>query len=243
MFIPQNILCRRWKSRTMKSSPCALGFLVVAFFTSASLAYDNGYQPGDSWMLEESFLENQEGSGRFQQGDRKSFYNPDDPIWFYLEALPGDDAAAATPLTACGFHSIGRGWATQQVEPPDQEPPRIEGYPYIVRGAGSAEKIIYVHPGPKDLLIVWQAPVEGRYKAEATFERGHDLGDGQTLSWTAGDTIVSEVIVPAKEGATELATPTVALKKGERLYFRIGAGGSSNDDSGLAYVQVTYEGR
>lgn len=217
--------------------------LVLLCAAASAHAYDNNYQAGDNWLLEESFLENKEGSGRFRQGDPKVTYNADDPIWFYLEAAPGDDANNATPLAYTGYHQIGLGWSAEQGQPPDQEPPRIEGYPYIVRGSGSAERTIYVHPAQdKDLIIAWQAPVAGRFKADATFERGGNIGDGQRISWAADRNILAEIDVQPVEGATELSIPETTLKKGEKLYFRINCRGSANDDSGLVYLQVTYEG-
>lgn len=220
-------------------------YILFASFCAVFVAqaYDNGYQPGDNWMLEESFLENNEGGGRFRQGDPKAIFNADDEIWFYLQAAPGDEPASAEPLPFCGHSPIGPGWSADHGDPPDQEPPRIGGYPYIVRGSGSAEKSIYVHPGQSnDLIVAWQAPVGGNFKAEAMFERGGDTGDGQKISWTADSKILAEATVPAQEGATELAAKNVKLAKGDRLYFRLNNNGSANDDGGVIYVQVTYEG-
>ncbi|CAN5776103.1 hypothetical protein BH09VER1_BH09VER1_17160 [soil metagenome] len=216
--------------------------LALLCLAGSAHAYDNGYKPGDTWTLEESFLENKEGSGRFRQGDPKTIYNSDDAIWFYLEALPGDEAANATPFEFCGYHRIGLGWGDEQSQPPEQEPPRIEGYPYIVRGAGSAQTTIFVHPGQqKDLIVAWQAPISGSFKAEATFERGGELGDGQHISWASKDGILAEVDVEPVAGTKEIATKSTVVKKGDRLYFRVNCRGSANDDSGVIYLQVTYE--
>lgn len=207
------------------------------------LAYNNGYEQGDSWTLSESFLLNKEGGGRFLQGDPNPEYNADEPIWFYLEAPPGDDAGSAVPLGFSGYHPIGMGWGHQLAEPTNQEPPHIDSYPYIVRAFGADEGKIYVHPAPtSDLLVAWTAPAAGRFKAEATFQRGGQAGDGVRISWVSGDKVMAEADVEPKEGATELVTPEVTLKKGERLYFRLNAKSSANDDSGLIYLQVTYEG-
>lgn len=218
-----------------------LAFLFAA--ASELCAYDKSqYQPGDFWTLEECFLINNEGVDWFKQGDFKVDYDSGDPIWFYLMGAPNQDASLAEELPASGLHRLGPGWAGA-LAPSEDGVRRIEDYPFIVRNDGADEKTILVHPGEgKELIVAWQAPITGRFKAEAVYQRLSERGDGQHLTWLHQHDIVAEKMADEVNVPLEVVTPEIPMKKSERLYFCIGPNGNNQDDSGTVAVRVSYLG-
>jgi hypothetical protein len=223
--------------------------LLVLFLALAAVhavrAYDGKYDPGDYWSIEEDFLKNNEGAGFYKQGDYKEQYDSNDEVWFYLTAAPGDGFSDAVALPQSGFSPRGAGWASEQAPADETSDHRIDGYPFVVRGYGTLEKQIFTHPGKnQDLIIAFQAPVEGQFSISSSYQRLSNVGDGQEISWFSanGDVLRSESadgsMSPIK---TEL--PKVSLKKGERIYLRVTSKESSEEDMGAVSIKITYSGK
>lgn len=216
-------------------SLAAIGFCLLPL--AAALAYNNKYEPGDTWSLEECMPAPETGDA-FIQGEPKREYNDEDPIWFYLESPIGEDATEAVPLGFSGLYKSGWGWSHAE----DTESGlsgHIGGYPLIYK-IGRQDNTIATHPGEEnDLVVAWESPVTGNVAVECVYTRQDSNGDGQMVSLYRGKHQLAEELAGDASQDLIIEKERVAVKKGERIYLRINKRDSINNDSGLVRFKVT----